>query len=67
MLRAGTVFHTGDWKFDEAPMLGDPTDYDALKALGNEGVLAVVGDSTNARHEVSGLANVIFLFDRFFV
>jgi mRNA degradation ribonuclease J1/J2 len=33
-------------------MLGDPTDYDTLKALGNEGILAVVGDSTNARHEV---------------
>lgn len=50
--KAGTVFHTGDWKFDEQPMIGAATDYAALKALGDAGVLAVVGDSTNARHEV---------------
>lgn len=44
----GTVLHTGDWKIDPAPVLGDLTDADALKKLGEEGVLAVVGDSTNA-------------------
>lgn len=44
----GTVLHTGDWKIDPNPVLGDLTDADALKKLGEEGVLAVVGDSTNA-------------------
>lgn len=44
----GTVLHTGDWKIDPDPVLGDLTDADALKRLGEEGVLAVVGDSTNA-------------------
>jgi ribonuclease J len=44
----GTVLHTGDWKIDPDPVLGDLTDADALKKLGEEGVLAVVGDSTNA-------------------
>ncbi len=44
----GTVLHTGDWKIDPDPVLGDLTDADALKRIGEEGVLAVVGDSTNA-------------------
>lgn len=44
----GTVLHTGDWKIDPDPVLGDLTDADALKKLGEAGVLAVVGDSTNA-------------------
>ena len=44
----GTVLHTGDWKFDPDPIVGDVTDDDQLKALGRDGVLAVVGDSTNA-------------------
>jgi ribonuclease J len=44
----GTVLHTGDWKFDPDPIIGDLTDEEALKNLGNEGVLACVGDSTNA-------------------
>ncbi|MHC8509633.1 MAG: ribonuclease J [Rhodospirillales bacterium] len=43
----GTVFHTGDWKFDPDPVIGAETDHPALAALGDEGVLAVVGDSTN--------------------
>ena len=43
----GTIFHTGDWKFDPDPVVGDPTDEPALKALGEEGVLAAIGDSTN--------------------
>src|SRR6516225_647682 len=45
---AGTVLHTGDWKVDPAPLLGGPTDAGKLSALGDEGVLALVGDSTNA-------------------
>ncbi|MQX35090.1 ribonuclease J [Roseospira navarrensis] len=44
---AGTVLHTADWKFDPAPMIGDTADTEALQRLGDEGVLAMVGDSTN--------------------
>ncbi|MBT3991366.1 MAG: ribonuclease J [Rhodospirillaceae bacterium] len=43
----GTIFHTGDWKFDPDPVVGEASDYEALKALGDEGVLAAIGDSTN--------------------
>lgn len=45
---AGTVLHTGDWKIDPKPMVGEVTDEAALRALGQEGVLAMVCDSTNA-------------------
>ncbi|HXZ45638.1 MAG TPA: ribonuclease J, partial [Pseudolabrys sp.] len=48
---AGTVLHTGDWKIDPTPLLGDPTDEKKLRALGEEGCLALVGDSTNAVRE----------------
>jgi ribonuclease J len=44
----GVVAHTGDWKIDPDPMLGESTDTEALEALGHEGVLAMVCDSTNA-------------------
>ncbi len=44
----GTILHTGDWKLDPQPLLGPPTDEAALQALGDEGVLAMVCDSTNA-------------------
>jgi ribonuclease J len=44
----GTVVHTGDWKIDPDPLLGEATDSTALRALGEEGVLAMVCDSTNA-------------------
>jgi ribonuclease J len=44
----GLVAHTGDWKIDPDPMVGEATDTAALEALGNEGVLALVCDSTNA-------------------
>ncbi|MFN3348524.1 ribonuclease J [Pseudorhodoplanes sp.] len=44
----GTVLHTGDWKLDQTPIVGLPTDHDKLRQVGAEGVLAVVGDSTNA-------------------
>ncbi len=43
----GTILHTGDWKIDPDPILGESTDIDALTALGDEGVLAMVCDSTN--------------------
>ncbi len=48
---AGTVLHTGDWKLDAHPLLGPPTDEAALAALGDNGVLAIVCDSTNAMVE----------------
>jgi len=47
----GTVLHTGDWKIDPTPLIGAPTDQARLTALGDEGVLALVGDSTNAVRE----------------
>lgn len=43
----GTVLHTGDWKIDHNPQIGDPVDEKALRALGDEGVLAMICDSTN--------------------
>jgi ribonuclease J len=49
--RLGTVLHTGDWKIDPTPVLGAPTDEAKLRALGEEGVRALVGDSTNAVRE----------------
>jgi len=44
---AGTVLHTGDWKIDPEPQIGEVTDEAALRRLGEEGVLAIVCDSTN--------------------
>ncbi|HEY0085731.1 MAG TPA: ribonuclease J [Allosphingosinicella sp.] len=43
----GKVFHTGDWKLDDQPQVGSPTSPEALRAIGDEGVLAMVCDSTN--------------------
>ncbi len=45
---AGTVLHTGDWKLDPDPVVGDDYDEAALRRLADEGVLAMVCDSTNA-------------------
>jgi ribonuclease J len=47
----GNVLHTGDWKIDPTPVIGPPTDEAKLRALGHEGCLALVGDSTNAVRE----------------
>jgi ribonuclease J len=46
--RHGIVVHTGDWKLDPDPLIGEPTDEAAFARLGEEGVLAMVCDSTNA-------------------
>jgi ribonuclease J len=48
---AGLVVHTADWKIDPSPIIGPPTDEARLKALGDEGVLALVCDSTNVLRE----------------
>ena len=47
----GKVIHTGDWKIDPEPVLGPRTDEARFRALGDEGVLALVCDSTNAMRE----------------
>jgi ribonuclease J len=44
---AGTVIHTGDWKIDPTPVVGLPTNEKRLREIGDEGVLAMVADSTN--------------------
>ena len=43
----GKIFHTGDWKIDETPVLGLPSTPETLKKIGDEGILALVCDSTN--------------------
>src|SRR5271166_4149844 len=45
---AGTVLHTGDWKLDPDPLIGLTSDEAALQRVGDEGVLAMICDSTNA-------------------
>jgi len=47
----GRVFHTGDWKLDDTPQLGDPSTEAELRAIGDAGVLALVCDSTNVFQE----------------
>jgi ribonuclease J len=43
----GRIFHTGDWKLDDEPLIGEPTTAEELTAIGDEGVFALVCDSTN--------------------
>lgn len=51
----GRIFHTGDWKLDEAPQLGEPSTPAELTAIGDQGILALVCDSTNVFNpEASG-------------
>lgn len=47
----GNVFHTGDWKLDPDPLVGRRTAEKRIQEVGEEGILAVVGDSTNAQIE----------------
>ncbi|MEA3042526.1 MAG: ribonuclease [Sphingomonadales bacterium] len=49
----GRIFHTGDWKLDDSPQLGDPSTEAELRAIGDQGVLALVCDSTNVFNEES--------------
>ena len=57
----GRIFHTGDWKLDEEPIIGEPTTEEELREIGDEGVLALVCDSTNAFNmEASGSEGGVF-------
>jgi ribonuclease J len=57
----GRIFHTGDWKLDPTPVLGNPTSPERLKAIGDAGVLAMISDSTNAfTDKVSGSEAEVF-------
>lgn len=44
----GKIFHSGDWKLDEQPVIGKPSTAEQLSAIGDEGILALICDSTNA-------------------
>ncbi|MAF68100.1 MAG: MBL fold hydrolase [Micavibrio sp.] len=48
---AGTILHTGDWNLDPDPQVGEVTEQKRFEAIGREGVLAYIGDSTNAMVE----------------
>lgn len=51
----GDIFHTGDWKIDETPVMGEPSSAETMKEIGDRGVLALVCDSTNVfENEASG-------------
>ena len=54
----GQVFHTGDWKLDNTPLIGDPANEKRIAELGAEGVLALVCDSTNAFRDGSSPSEV---------
>ncbi|MES2497751.1 MAG: ribonuclease J [Pseudomonadota bacterium] len=47
----GRIFHTGDWKIDDSPLLGVPSTAKELTAIGDKGILALVCDSTNVFNE----------------
>ena len=49
----GVIVHTGDFKFDENPVLGRPIDVNRLEAWGQEGVLLLMADSTNAEEDLA--------------
>ena len=47
----GNIFHTGDWKIDETPVIGEASSTEVLTQIGDDGVLALVCDSTNVFQE----------------
>ncbi|WP_328598165.1 ribonuclease J [Croceibacterium salegens] len=57
----GRVFHTGDWKLDDEPLIGEPATDEELAEIGDEGVLALVCDSTNVFNPVpSGSEGAVY-------
>ena len=57
----GKIFHTGDWKLDEDPIIGEPTTEEELTEIGDAGVLALVCDSTNVFNPApSGSEGAVF-------
>ncbi|MGB7407838.1 MAG: ribonuclease J [Pontixanthobacter sp.] len=57
----GRVFHSGDWKLDEDPIIGEPTTEAELTEIGDEGILALVCDSTNVFNpEPSGSEGAVY-------
>lgn len=57
----GRIFHTGDWKLDEEPIIGDPTTEAELRALGDEGIDVLVCDSTNVfNSQASGSEGAVY-------
>ena len=57
----GRIFHTGDWKLDEEPIIGEPATPEELSEIGDEGVLTLVCDSTNVFNPVpSGSEGAVF-------
>ena len=69
--RYGKLLHTADWKIDTKPTLGEEIDIDSFKKIGNDGLLALIGDSTNAdvpgfsRSENEVLEELIKVFSRY--
>ncbi len=67
---AGRIFHTGDWKCDPDPLIGEKVNSKKLKQIGSEGVLAMICDSTNvfsigrAGSESDVRKNLIKIMDR---
>ncbi|MGF1550342.1 MAG: ribonuclease J [Sphingomonadaceae bacterium] len=49
----GRIFHTGDWKLDDSPQIGDPSTAEELTRIGDAGVLALICDSTNVFNEAA--------------
>ena len=57
----GRIFHTGDWKLDEEPIIGEPATLEELTQIGDEGILAMVCDSTNVFNpKPSGSEGAVF-------
>ena len=67
----GKLLHTADWKIDTEPTLGEGIDIESFKQIGSDGLLAIIGDSTNAdvpgfsRSEAEVLEELIKVFSRY--
>ena len=67
---SGTILHTGDWKCDPNPLIGNKIDENKLKQIGDDGVLAMVCDSTNvfsmgrSGSELDVRKNMLKVFER---